>query len=104
MSLVAPTDSFGVTMLLTFGIHCHFFRQNVYELLPAYRPPVRFHLMFHTDLVVSHHVSHTSGRVALPYCIFTLTAIFSWLIAIIFDLASRGYCLHHGVPRPDLSI
>ena len=38
VSLVAPTDSFGVTMLLpTFGTHCHFFRENVYELLPAYR-------------------------------------------------------------------
>ena len=60
--------------------------------------------MFHTNLVESHHVSHTPGRVALPYCIFTLTAIFSWLIAIILDLASRGHCLHHGVPGPDLSI
>ena len=38
VSLVAPTDSFGVTMLLpTFGTHCHFFRENVYELLLAYR-------------------------------------------------------------------
>ena len=60
--------------------------------------------MFHTNLVVSYHVSHISGRVALPYHLFTPTAIFKWLIAIIFDLVSRGYCLHHGVPRPDLSI
>ena len=60
--------------------------------------------MFHTNLVVSYHVSHISGRVALPYHLFTPTAIFSWLIAIIFDLVFRGYCLHHGVPRPDLSI
>ena len=59
VSLVAPTDSFGVTMLLpTFGTHCHFFRENVYELLPAYRLRLGFtwcftqtwscHIMFHT--------------------------------------------------------
>ena len=33
-----------------------------------------FHLMFHTDLVVPHQVSHKPGRVALSHCIFTLTA------------------------------
>ena len=63
-----------------------------------------FHLMFHTNPVVSHHVSHKPGRAALSHCIFTLTAFFSWLIAIILVRASRGYCLHHGVPGPDLSI
>ena len=65
---------------------------------------VMFHLMFHPNLTVSHHVSHISGHVALPYGILTLTANFSWLIAIILVRASRGYCLHHGVPGPDLSI
>ena len=65
---------------------------------------VMFHLMFHPNLAVSHHVSHISGRVALSYGILTLTANFSWLIAIILVRASRCYCLHHGVPGPDLSI
>ena len=51
--------------------------------------------MFHTNLVVSYHVSHISGRVALTYHLFTPTAIFKWLIAIIFDLVSRD-------PRPQL--
>ena len=39
--------------------------------------------MFHTNLVMSHHVSHISGRVAPSYHLLTNTADFSWLIAII---------------------
>ena len=63
VSLVAPTDSFGATMLLpTFGIWDHIFRQNVCDLLPAHRPRSGFtwcftqtwvcHIMFHTFLAV----------------------------------------------------
>ena len=39
--------------------------------------------MFHTNLVMSYHVSHISGRAAPPYHLLTPTADFSWLIAII---------------------
>ena len=36
--------------------------------------PFRFHLMFHTNLVMSYHVSHISGRVAPSYHLLTTTA------------------------------
>ena len=59
VSLVAPTDFFGVTMLLpTFGIHCHFFRQNLYELLPACRVTLCFTLCF-THTWSCHIMCHT---------------------------------------------
>ena len=49
-------------LLPTFGIHCHFFRQNLYDRLPARRVTICFtlcltqtwpcHIMFHTSLGV----------------------------------------------------
>ena len=81
----------------------HFFRQKIYELLPAHRLRFVFTWCF-THLGRIYHVSHISDRAISSYHLFTPTADFSWLIALISTYLFRGYCLHHGVPRPDLSV
>ena len=60
--------------------------------------------MFHTNLVMTYHVSHISGRAAFRSHLLNPTADFSWLIAIIVTYYFTGFCLHHGVPRPDLPV
>ena len=52
-------------LLPTFGIHCHFFRQNLYDRLPARRVTICFTLCL-TQTWPCHIMSHTSLGV-LPF-------------------------------------
>ena len=107
MSLVALTDSFGVTMLLpTFGIdatssikrYVNRCMRIVFGFCVAFDFHLTFHtpgqfIMFHTFLIVRHLRITFS-----PYRSFQLAD------RAYFDLSSRGSRLHHGVPGFDLPV
>ena len=74
VSLVALTDSFGVTMLLpTFGIYAtSSFKRYVNRCLrTVFVSCFGFHLMSHT-FGRAYHVSHVSDRMTSSYRLFTL--------------------------------
>ena len=103
VSLVALTDSFGVTMLLpTFGIYAtSSFKRYVNRCLRTVF--VSFFTSCLTHLGRVYHVSHVSNRLTSSYHFFTYRS-FQLADRTYFDLSSRGLCVHHGVPGSDLPV